>query len=443
MMRRTLLLLFLLAAPLVATAQEPGRAGMGRHAGFVLVGPGMDVRADHILDSQDESQLAKTDPVTLYQWDEGSGGWVGYTDLTNQVQKERGVALFLFDDSDDSWTNDTFNLSFVGPVEGPTDDLGFEVDATASENSWLASNPYLGYFDPRHLRAQNQSDWTSTYAEHVQFWNYSTDQWEYYSFADSSAIMTSMKYRFHLPSSDAFFAEAHTSGQDSIVFDLDGKRKPETIESDIGWPETLIVEDNEDLYVPRYERDNTLDDETEGWIRIKIYLLMRGGQETYLFDNQIWLYFYDGAQRNTFDRFDATKLNPMKAQFAAAGLEGTKFGSPRMQSILSLPRSPSLPIERPLRLQTRDLQGTLEIVADSNQLPSNWGIQITDTKKTSTTGDDESTQLGQEVGQGYRFEIRDPRPDPSGPPDMITRQDSADAGATPRFRITIDQESNL
>jgi hypothetical protein len=233
------------------------------------------------------------------------------------------------------------------------------------------------------------------------------------------------------------FAESHTSGQNVVVFDTSGVGKPSTIESSIGSPSTLIVEDSDDLYVPRYAREN------EKWVQIKIHLLMRGGAETYLFDEKTWMYFYSGATRDGFDRYDASNLNPMKQQFAVSALEGKKFGSPRMQSILSLPRSPSLPITRPLRVATRDLQGTLEITADSANVPSDWGIQITDTKKTSSTGDDTSTQLGKKVGEGYRFKIRNPRPNPSGPPDLITRQDSADAGAVPRFRITIDKESNL
>jgi hypothetical protein len=427
--------LLLFTLPLIAPAQD-GRAGLGRNAGFVVVGPPMDVRADHILDSSDESKLAKTDPVTLYKWDEDGGGWLGYTDLSNTVAKERGAALFLFDDSEDAWTNDTFTLSFVGPTSGPTDDLGFAVNAGTDENSWFASNPYIGFFDPRYLRASAGKDLLSVFTEHVQFWNYAEDEWEYYSFGDSTSTMTSVEYRFLFPSQDGFFVEAHTSGQDSLVFGLEGKRRPSTIESEIG-PSPLIVEDNEDLIVPRYGRED------EQWVQLKVYLLMRGGQDQYLLDDRSWIYFYQGAQRNAFDRHDATKLNPMTSQFAAIGLEGTKFGAPRMQSILSLPPSPSLPIERPLRVATRDLQGTLEIVADSSNLPSGWGIQITDTKKTSDTADDVSTQLGKEVGEGYRFQIRNPRPDPSGPPDLITRQDSADAGVTPRFRIKIDQESNL
>jgi len=232
---------------------------MGRNAGFVLVGPSFDVRADSIYDANDGSQLARTDPITLYKWDEDSGGWLGYADLTNHVQKEKGVALFLFDDSDDTWTDTTFTISFVGPIEPPTDDRGFSVDATAAENSWIASNPYIGFFDPRYLRAAGGDDWMSSFTEHVQVWNYVNDRWELYSFADSSATMTSMDYRFFRPSSDGVFAEAHATGQDSVVWDYDGKRYPETIESDIGSPSTLIVEDDEDLYVPRYDRQNELD----------------------------------------------------------------------------------------------------------------------------------------------------------------------------------------
>ena len=424
----------LLCATSSAMAQ---RAGLGRNAGFTVIGPSMTVKASDITDAADGSQLAKTDPLTLFKWDEDSGGWLAYSDLTNEVDRIQGAALFLFDDSDDTWTDDTFTISFKGemlPKYLPRTDT---VSAGASENSWLWSNPWITYIDPRDVHAGGGADWTSTFSEHARFWNYVDDEWEYYSFADSAATMTSMKYRFFFPSGDGMFAESHTSGQNVVVFDTSGVGKPSTIESSIGSPSTLIVEDSDDLYVPRYAREN------EKWVQIKIHLLMRGGAETYLFDEKTWMYFYSGATRDGFDRYDASNLNPMKQQFAVSALEGTKFGSPRMQSILSLPRSPSLPITRPLRVATRDLQGTLEITADSANVPSDWGIQITDTKKTSSTGDDTSTQLGKKVGEGYRFKIRNPRPNPSGPPDLITRQDSADAGAVPRFRITIDKESNL
>jgi len=398
------------------------RRGMGKYAGFYMIAPPVDIEAQDLTDASDGSKLAfASSSVALYKWNEEQG-WLGYSSPSNTLSRFRAGMLFLYDNGEDNFDGG-FKINQNAPAE-ELSSTSIDVTADASKNSWLLSVPHHTdpYYDPSEITVGG-SPLPAEFAEHVQMWDPAEKEWVLTSFADSLADFTDRTLYTFRRSLDGFYAEAHTQATHRVDY-----------------PESGI----ETAYIDTLSAENGIEraDVAAGSINFRLFLISDNGTKQTRLDDNARLYFYHLATEGTFDRYDATKLSPQRGRYAAIGLEGTKFGSPRVQRVLSVPHSPSLPVEKDMRLAVRNLRGTLSITAYSENVPTDWAVKIVDTKGTSDTADDDSTTIGA-LGNGYQFKVNPEREPAPGPAPMILEQSAAEAGEQARFDITLDKESDL
>lgn len=116
---------------------------------------------------------------------------------------------------------------------------------------------------------------------------------------------------------------------------------------------------------------------------ITLYLNADNGSKT-LSDHNAKIVFRDGATHD-WDIYDASKLVPLRYEFATIGILGDRAGEERIKSIDSRPTDFDGAIDLPLALNTQNFSGTFTIGAELFDIPSDWNIKLTDHKTGNVT----------------------------------------------------------
>ena len=416
-------------------SQKPRNAGLGPYAGFYTLGFPSRTRVDSILDGSDGSRLAATSGnLTLYKWDEATG-WQGMVDETAHFDPHDAAIIFLYDNTEDDFDSGFTALLNSGRVhDSPPSGTDTTLTSSTTRSMWYLSQPYVHpYYDPLAVTADG-SGFPFKMTDHIRFWSPGNGEWLRASMADSTSFIlqdvsrvqidtnndgTTESFRnVFIRSHTPYVAESHSVGTWALDYPRSGVLDQTN-------PPTLSV---------RPERKSV----GESALELHLYRVSDSGLQTTLLDDDAMLYFYEWATSG-FDRYDLTALSPQLGRYAAIALEGDKFGSARMQSVLSRERFPTVPFTTNVRFHARNLTGTFEIAVEQINIPGTWTPYLIDTQKTATTADDDTTSIGA-VGSGYRFDYYDEYQPAPGPAPMIVRQDSADAGAVPRFKLLIDNQ---
>ncbi|AFJ21456.1 gp1 [Salisaeta icosahedral phage 1] len=379
-----------------------------------MVAPSNPLRADSLFDSEDGSLLTKKNGIhTLYTWSE-SQGWTNVTDLTTHISRFKAAMIFLFDDEADNFDDGFRIVKYMDPSYPDSSSIGLNSGTTTS--SWMLSQPwhYHSFYDTKAVQVNGQP-FASAMADFVQFWN--GREWERWPMGDSTSfILADSDNPYFVRGHTPFFAEAHTQGTLELDYPAAGRIGGQT---------------PDDSTTARPQRKSG----GETAVQLRLFRVLDDGLQ--VIDNNNFLYFRAGADGNTFDRHDLSKLAPQIVGYAALAIQGTKFGEPRMQSVKSYGRFPTLPISTDVRFDIRNLKGTFVVDALGVNVPSSWEVRLIDTHKTTTTTDDDTTKIDP-PSEGYRFTISTKRIPTPGPAPMIVAQDSADAGVQPRFKLLID-----
>lgn len=156
------------------------------------------------------------------------------------------------------------------------------------------------------------------------------------------------------------------------------------------------------------------------------------------------LYFHSEAT-NQWDTHDASKLNPLTADYALLGIEGTKDGESILKAQDSRPYNFEGEITYDLEIQAKNINGEYNISWEKDNIPEQWNFTLIDNK----TGE----KIDMNMEHSYSFNYRAAKEKSTRKlnenamtaslPDNISTVEPKQKGGGPRFTITASNPNGL
>lgn len=260
--------------------------------------------------------------------------WASPADFSSTLSSGTGFIWYIYDNDINASNALPFTLSASGV--SPSDDV--TVTRNTDDDVTLIGNPYSGAINVENISTWSGSDGLEAAA---QSWNPALNDGEgAYEILTSADAFT------------AFWAIENTTG---------------TPEADITIPVTSLTGSSAPVEMSA------------------IALSLRAeNSEKVLSDENSKVIFRDDA-RHEWDVFDASKLKPLRNEYATIGFLGDRNGEERIKAIDSRPASFEGTIDIPLALNVNNFGGAFTISAEMLDLPSDWEVVLIDHENGTST----------------------------------------------------------
>jgi len=327
------------------------------------------------------------------------GGWLYVDDTWTQIQSSdrippgRGVSVY-FTDRNESAIDPSLTLttpadaSPIGSQDVVVGDGDPSADKPLSETAtWhFLANPYGVPYDLGALEEAGNIDGFQTV---VQIWDvqegYKTINLDPVSSTDKTGVSTWQ----------AFFLErTPNSSQSSVRFPTNGRLPPDS--------------ETNPFFGSITQKES---DEQEILVNFRVTAKGEDGSVVHQ-DDAANLRFQPSVSKG-WDRYDATKLTPLKNAYAVVGPVGTGRNQDTTMKAQESRPIPQGQVTIPLGVKTQNYSGTLSLsLARTVNLPETWTMTLVDTKGTAQTDDDVEFVLGEKESE-YKFDVSSSKEDKS------------------------------